>query len=183
MKERETGGIDMYIRKATLTDLDEVESMYNEIHDAEEQGLMRVGWQRKIYPTRETAQKSINEDDLFVLEDQGHIVGSAIINQKQVHCYCNARWRYPAEDDEVMVLHTLVISPSARGKGYGRAFEAYYEDYAKGRHCRTLRIDTNYNNKAARAFYKKLGYEEIDVVPTNFNGISGVNLVCLEKKL
>lgn len=173
----------MVIRKAKLTDLDQIEMIYDEIHDAEEKGKMKVGWDRSIYPTRRTARQGIDEDDLFVLEDDGQIVGSAIINQKQVHCYCNARWRYPADDDEVMVLHTLVISPSARGKGYGRAFEAYYESYAKDHHCRSLRIDTNYNNKVARAFYKKLGYEEIDVIPTTFNGISGVDLVCLEKKL
>ena len=38
-------------------------------------------------------------------------------------------------------------------------------------------------NARARAMYKKLGYKEIGVIPTVFNGIEGVNLVLLEKKL
>ena len=38
-------------------------------------------------------------------------------------------------------------------------------------------------NILARALYKKLGYKEIDIVPTVFNGIPGVNLVLLEKHL
>ena len=35
----------------------------------------------------------------------------------------------------------------------------------------------------ARAMYQKLGYEERGIVPCVFNGIPGVQLVCLEKYL
>ena len=45
------------------------------------------------------------------------------------------------------------------------------------------RIDTNARNSIARAFYKGLGYREIAVVPTTFNGIPGIDLVLLEKHL
>ena len=31
--------------------------------------------------------------------------------------------------------------------------------------------------------YKRLGYREADIAPCVFNGIDGVNLVLLEKKL
>ena len=44
-------------------------------------------------------------------------------------------------------------------------------------------MDTNAKNRKARAMYKKLGYEEIDIVPCVFNGIPDVQLVCLEKVL
>ena len=44
-------------------------------------------------------------------------------------------------------------------------------------------MDTNERNHVARKLYKKLGYEEIDMVPTVFNGIPDVNLVLLEKYL
>ena len=44
-------------------------------------------------------------------------------------------------------------------------------------------IDTNVRNTAARALYRKLGYKEIAIVPTTFNGIPGFNLVLLEKNL
>ncbi len=43
-------------------------------------------------------------------------------------------------------------------------------------------MDTNQKNTAARALYKKLGYREVDIRLCGFNGISGVNLVLLEKK-
>ena len=82
-----------------------------------------------------------------------------------------------------MVLHTLVIAPDAARRGYGRAFVAFYEEYARNHGCRFLRMDTNVKNARARAMYKRLGYREIGVIPTVFNGIEGVNLVLLEKLL
>ena len=90
---------------------------------------------------------------------------------------------YEAQDQEVCVLHTLVISPEASGKGYGRAFVEFYETYARETGCVELRIDTNEKNTAARTMYRKLGYTEIGILPTVFNGIPNVNLVLLEKHL
>ena len=86
-------------------------------------------------------------------------------------------------DEQVCVLHTLVIDPNSAGKGYGRAFIEYYETYAQENDCTELRIDTNARNAVARAMYKKHGYTEIGIVPTVFNGIEGVQLVLLEKYL
>lgn len=82
-----------------------------------------------------------------------------------------------------MVLHTLVIDPGKSGAGLGRAFAAYYEDYARAAGCTVLRIDTNAKNTAARSLYRKLGYREAAILPCTFNGISGVDLVMLEKAL
>lgn len=58
-----------------------------------------------------------------------------------------------------------------------------YEDYARNTECTELRIDTNEKNIVARKLYQKNGYREIGIVPTEFNGIPGVNLVLLEKYL
>ena len=44
-------------------------------------------------------------------------------------------------------------------------------------------MDTNARNLTARQLYAKLGYREIAIVPTVFNGIPGVDLVLLEKHL
>ena len=44
-------------------------------------------------------------------------------------------------------------------------------------------MDTNSKNQAARKLYAHLGYWESGIVDCSFNGIPGVALVCLEKKL
>ena len=174
---------DMTIRRAARADVARVARIYEEIHDEEEAGRACIGWVRGVYPTEATAQAALERGDLFVMEDAGRVVGAAIINQTQCAGYESAPWRYPAADAEVMVLHTLVVSPEAAGRGCGRAFAAFYEDYARERGCRYLRMDTNARNSRARTLYGKLGYREAGVIDTPFNGISRVPLVLLEKAL
>ena len=171
------------IRKATKNDIDAIEKIYDKIHTEEEKGNVVIGWVRGIYPIREDAENSLNKNELFVFEDNNEIVASARINKEQAPEYKNAQWDYPAPDDEVMVLHTLVVDPDKKGKGYGTKFVSFYENYAKENRCKFLRMDTNALNKNARALYKKLGYKEVSIVPCDFNGIRGISLVCLEKYL
>lgn len=169
------------IRKAEEKDIDAVEKLYDEIHTAEEENKQKIGWIRGIYPVRATAEAALKRGDLFVLENEGEICGSGIINNMQVDSYSKGNWQHKASDEQVCVLHTLVISPSSAGKGYGRKFLDFYEKYALEHGCPELRIDTNAKNAVARAMYKKLGYAEVGIVPTDFNGIPGINLVLLEK--
>jgi len=173
----------MEFRKAVATDLPAVAEIYADILTEQEEGRTFVGWARGVYPTEETAKLALERGDLFVQEVDGAITGAAIINQKQVDVYEGAAWRYPAGNEQVMVLHTLVISPKESGKGYGPRFAEFYENYALEKGCPYLRMDTNAGNARARALYAKLGYTEIGVVPCVFNGIEGVPLVLLEKYL
>ena len=173
----------MNIRKAVQADIPAVAEIFSDIHTAEEEGKVTIGWVRAIYPTEATAQAALEREDLFVMEDAGALVGTAVINRQQVDVYAGGAWEHDAPAERVMVLHTLVISPTAARRGYGRAFVAYYEDYARSNGCPYLRMDTNARNVNARALYRKLGYREADIVSCVFNGIEGVQLVLLEKKL
>lgn len=170
-------------RKAVNKDLDRIEEIYLAIHAEEEAGRTTTGWQRGIYPVRKTAELALERDDIFVLEENGIIKGTSLLNQIQVDVYEGAPWEYPAAPENVMVMHTLCIDPKYFGKGLGPEFVKYYERYALENNCPYLRMDTNERNLKARALYKKLGFREIGIVPAVFNGIPGVGLVLFEKHL
>lgn len=171
------------IRRATRADIGAICEIYDQIHASAERGETYTGWMRGVYPVRATAEAALERGDLFIEELDGRAVGTAILNQIQVDVYRNAEWQYPAPDEQIMVLHTLVIDPRAKGRGLGRAFVDYYEQYARDCGCRYLRMDTNARNENARAFYRKLNYREIGIQPCDFNGIPDIRLVLLEKKL
>lgn len=171
------------IRKATEKDIDAIEEIYLRQHALEECGKGVTGWKRDIYPTRKTATDSVRLGDMFVYERDGEIIACGRINREQVDVYASVPWLYKATDDEVMVLHTLCVSPDKKGKGVGTEFVEFYEAYARESGCTVLRIDTNERNIPARTLYRKLGYREAATVPCTFNGICGVGLVCIEKKL
>lgn len=173
----------MNIRKAIEADINQIERVYDRILAEEEAGNAMIGWVRGIYPTRITAEESLKRKDLFVMEDGGLIVATAIINQIQVPEYRFAKWKHNVPDENIMVLHTLIVDPQQKTKGYGKKFVAYYEDYACKKNCCELRMDTNVINMRARQMYANLGYDEVGVVDCVFNGIPEVKLVCLEKYL
>lgn len=171
------------IRNAQYWDIPLVANIYEHILDQDASGVGTTGWIRGVYPTEQTALEALEKGELFVLEENGHIVAAAKINREQVPEYANCPWAYDAPAEQIMVLHTLVVDPSAAGKGYGRTFVQFYEEYAKKSGCRVLRMDTNAVNTPARTLYGKLGYREAGIVACVFNGIPDVHLVCLEKKL
>lgn len=170
-------------RKAIKEDIAKIAEIYSDIHKGEEEGKSSIGWIRDVYPTEETAENALKRGDMFVLEVNNKVIGAAIINQMQVPEYKDGCWKHEADGNEVMVLHTLVISPTFSGNGYGKSFVNFYEKYALRKGCRYLRMDTNAKNVKARAMYKSLGYSEAGIVKCIFNGIPDVGLVLLEKKL
>lgn len=174
----------MIIRRAEERDIPAVAAIYAHILDIEEgRPQPTVGWIRGVYPTEATARAALEKGTLYVMEEGGAVVASAKIDQEQVPEYADCPWRYPAADEQVLVLHTLTVEPTCGGKGCGAAFVDYYEALARERNTPYLRMDTNARNLPARALYKRLGYSEPGIVACEFNGIPGVELVCLEKKL
>lgn len=170
-------------RSAEAGDIPAVAGIYERIHSAEREGRLTTGWIDGVYPVESTAKAALERGDLFICECGGTVRAAAIINRQQVDVYANGKWLYPAEEADVMVLHTLVVDPLFSGNGVGKAFVGFYESYARENACTVLRMDTNARNLTARAMYAKLGYREADIVPCVFNGIPGVQLVLLEKNL
>lgn len=171
------------IRKSKQSDLSDVTKIYDEIIEWEAAGKAVIGWKKGVYPTEQTASVAHEKGELFVMEIAGEVVAAAIINQEQVAEYADCTWEFPVPDNEIMVIHTLVVAPAQAGKGYATAFIDFYEGYALDNGCHYLRLDTNEKNTAARKLYQKLGYREVGIVTCDFNDIRSIQLVCLEKKL
>ena len=171
------------IRKAESRDIPHVARIYRELTEGEESARRVTGWIAGVYPTESTARAALEADELYVLEEDGEVLSAMRINRVQDPAYAQASWHFPAPDGQVLVMHTLVVSPRGKGRGYGARMEAYFEQCAREQNASVLRIDTNARNAFARGFYRRLGFREAGVVPCSFNGIPDVHLVCLEKAL
>ena len=89
----------MEIRRADIKDIDQIEEIYDHIHDEIEAGRASIGWIREIYPVRKTAMDAISRGDLFVMTDGSRVIASAIINRIQVPEYRYACWKYQTEEN------------------------------------------------------------------------------------
>ena len=171
------------IRKAEKTDIKQIADIYEHIHNEESDGRLTTGWIKGVYPVEQTAADAVVRGEMYVCEDEGDILASAIINHQQVDVYARGDFIYEAPDNEIMVIHTLTVDPKAAGRGIGSAFVNFYEKLAAEEGCTVLRLDTNERNTGARALYNKLGYREAGIVPCVFNGIPDVTLVLFEKRI
>ncbi|MBD5097133.1 MAG: GNAT family N-acetyltransferase [Lachnospiraceae bacterium] len=172
------------IRKAVSDDIGVVEASYNEHFKHEmEYGAFTI-FKKEIYPTRKDAEKAINNGTLYVYEENNNIAGSIIVDNIQPTEYAGIVWGQTVADEEVKVIHLLLVRPSMAGKGIGSALVKYAMELARNDSCKVLRLDTGSQNIPALSLYRKLGFQ---VVATDFmkvgNAIEHSGHLFLEKTL
>jgi ribosomal-protein-alanine N-acetyltransferase len=72
-------------------------------------------------------------------------------------------------DDEAHLL-LLAVRPGARRKGAGTALLKWLEQAALTAGVGQVWLEARFGNAAARAFYRQLGYREIQVLPGYYQG-------------
>ena len=173
----------MTIRKATAADLDGVEAIYNAVLAQQANGINYTNWQKGAYPTRSTAEKALTDGTLYVQTEDGKLVGCAVFNQEQLPEYSYIDWQYPAEPEQVMVIHTLCIHPDAAGNGLAKAMVAFAEELGRSQDCTVMRFDTYEGNLPARKLYSRLGFRLAGGTEFFFQGFIHEILVLFEKPL
>jgi len=171
------------IRKATVDDLDAAERIYHEILDKEAATVSYTNWIKDKYPTRNDAMNALEADTLYVMEVDGQVVAVANLNHIQPPEYRNLTWEIAGEGNEVLVIHTLCVSPTYSGRGYAQQFVAFAEELGRQQNCKTIRFDTYEGNSPATALYTKLGYRIVGVTLFHFQDVIWENLRCFEKAL
>lgn len=172
------------IRKATFDDIGLIEETYHEhfIHEIEH-GAFTV-FKKGIYPTRKDAEKAIRDETLYVYEENNSIAGSIIVDGVQPEEYKGFVWGKTLSNDEVMVIHLLMVRPSAAGKGIASSLVKYAMELAKNNSCKALRLDTGEQNIPAVSLYKKLGFQVVAVASMKVGSrIENSRHLFLEKEL
>lgn len=148
----------MLFRKGTAADLDGVEQSYEEFFDHEEAHGPWTVWKRGVYPTRQTAQRSLENGTLYLLEEAGEILASVTLDRTQPKEYAQIPWDCPAGEGEALVIHTLCVRPSRAGQGLGTQMVRHAMEEARRQGCKAIRLDTGAQNKPAVGLYTKLGF-------------------------
>ena len=97
------------IRKAILKDVNSIEDTYNEHFQYELNHTAFTVFKKGVYPTKDDAERAIYAGALFVYEENGTIVGSIIIDKVQPIEYATIPWKEKLSEDEVMVIHLLMV--------------------------------------------------------------------------
>ncbi len=115
-----------------------------------EQGL---GW--RWTPGRVLrALRDVNTN-VVVASEQERLIGFAIMEYRR--------------DEAHLVL--LAVEPSRRRAGVGSALIAWLEATALTAGIGIIHLESRRRNLAARAFYRKLGYQEVRIIRGRYRGI------------
>lgn len=171
------------IRKATKEDIYQIEKIYDEILDYEEQNISYTNWKKGLYPTKKVAEQALKEGTLFVDDENGTIRGCVILNHDQPAEYKKLNWSTNTSDDKVLVIHTLCIKPSFSHLGIGKEFVNFAEKYGKENGNEVIRLDTYEGNIPAVSLYTKLNFNYVGSTEFYFQNLIHEVLKCFDKIL
>lgn len=146
----------MNYRKGTINDIDPVFDMVKKvIDDMNRRGLYQ--WD-DIYPAKSDFLSDIENDTLYVLENENAIIAVYVISEESDEAYDKCNWDNP--DDTTCIIHRLCIDPEYQNHGLGKKIMQHIEEQAKKMGYESIRLDVFTENPRALALYKNSGYEE-----------------------
>lgn len=157
------------VTPAVQEDLAELSALYDSVNDALAAGTNYPGWTKGVYPNRETAEDGIREGTLFAVKQGAVIAGTVILNHDVPPAYKDGTWSFPAEPEEVLVVHTLAVHPAFRKSGAARAMLSFAREYALQHKIKAVRLDTTEANAPAVALYLSCGYRYAGTVDLGLN--------------
>lgn len=160
---------DYIIEKGTIKDIDELEALYDDLNDYLKSGTNYPGWAKGIYPIRDTAASGIQNNNLFVYKINSEVAGSIILNHEPETAYAQATWGIEADYNDIIVIHTLVVSPKYMKHGVGNKLMGFARTYSIEQGIKTIRLDVSIHNTPAIALYEKSGYKYLETVDLGLN--------------
>lgn len=170
------------VRLGVEKDIDSLEQLYDNLNEYLEATTNYPGWKKHVYPTREEAIAGVSESCLYVAEQQGVIVGSMILRQKQEPAFSTVDWQEEVADENVLVIYTFVTNPKYLRCGIGKTMLEFASQYTKRIHIRSLRLDVYEKNLPAIKLYETCGFQYVSTVSLGLESI-GLDRFLLYEKL
>lgn len=161
------------IRQTSRGDIEPLLALVRECTE----GMRRKGidqWD-DVYPDRATLERDIDEVTAIVVVVQGVPVAMAVLNDRQEPEYADVPWLYSGRP---AVVHRLMESPAAAGKGIARALMAHLEAQAQAFGFDCIRLDAFRQNPRAVRLYECSDYRHAGQVRFRKG-----EFLCFEKRL
>ncbi len=164
------------VRLASLNDLPGIMQLLAEVVPAMN-AAGNFQWD-STYPNAAVFENDIARQQLWVADAAGQIAGVSAITTDQEPEYASVGWDL---SETAIVTHRLAVSVRHRGQGIAARLLERAEEEATRRGIKTLRIDTNSNNRATRQLFPKMGYEYAGEIGLAFR--PNLRFYCYEKRL
>ena len=148
----------MNIRIATKNDLEKLNILYKSVIDDME-NVKKINIWDEVYPFCEF-EKDIMNKEMFVIEDEGKILGSFALSEFDDPEYHTIEWK--SNNKKWFYINRLAILPSEQGKGYAKQAMEFINKYAIDNNYDFIRLTVHTDNKYAIGLYEKFGFVKIE---------------------
>ena len=159
------GGRTLTIGKAGPERFREVRAFYHAVIDAADGSTDSVGWKKDVYPAPDYLKCSLQNGELWIVQDNGTIVGAMVLNHRYNDGYREIAWPTEADDSEITVIHALAVLPSYTGKGCAREMVRFALDLAGNNGHKAVRLDVLKGNVRAGRLYIGMGFRKVAALP------------------
>jgi len=147
--------MDITYRRATLEDLEEIDTLVQQAIVSMEQ--CNINQWDDLYPISEDFQQDIEKKQLFVGIVKNEIAVIYVLNQEYDEAYENGEWGYT--DTSFYIIHRLCVKPSFQNCGLAKMTMAHIEKEIKSWGGQSIRLDVFTENPYALKLYKGCGYD------------------------
>ncbi len=147
------------VRKLVEDDKPAVLKLYEDVIASLSEGINYAGWKPGVYPTLEVAERHLGDGVLYgaFVRDTGQLVGSCSLRYDIPEYYNVCGWEVLPQE-EVMMIRTLVVSPTVKRMGVAKTLLAFARDLASRDGARAIRFNTSAQNVPANILYRRLGF-------------------------
>lgn len=166
----------MIIRKAEISDLENIMLMYNSCiagmiaNDIDQWDI--------TYPNADVIMQDLIAQTYFVAIENKIIIGGINIDQHQDKTYLDIDWE--DKSNFFLVVHRLAVKEEFWNKKIGKRLMLFTEELVLQKGLRSIRLDTYSGNLKAMQFYKRLNYKELGAIHLKPNKNE---YYCFEKKI
>ena len=142
----------MVIRKAKLKDLQRIQELNNELFELELASFDK--YLIKDWPLSDEGRKyfegAIKESFVVVAEIENQVVGYLLAEESDIPYY----------NFKIAELCNMCIDSNYRKQGIGNALYKEFERFYNEQGISHFIVTASFKNESAKAFYKKMGFEE-----------------------
>ena len=150
----------MLIRKATLKDLQRIQELNNELFELELENFDK--YLIKDWPLsnegKQYFENAIKESFVIVAEKDDKIVGYLLGEESNIPYY----------NFKIAELCNMCVDSNYRKQGIGNALYKEFEKSFNEQGITHFIVTASFKNENAKAFYKKMGFEEANLTFTKF---------------
>jgi len=112
------------------------------------------------YPSREAFEHDLKRKELYVLENDGNLMGCIVISTFKDLIYNDVQW-LTENDKPSIYIHRLAVHPDNQGQGNAQKLMVFAENWAKKGDFQSVRLDTFSQNIRNNRFYEQRGYHKL----------------------